>query len=46
MGSLIQDIRYAFRSNVKRPAFSLLVIGLLGVGIGATTTIFSIVDGS
>ncbi len=45
MGSLIQDIRYAFRSNVKRPAFSLLVIGLLGVGIGATTTIFSIVDG-
>jgi putative ABC transport system permease protein len=45
MGSLMQDLRYAFRSNVKRPGFSLLVIALLGIGIGATTTIFSIVDG-
>jgi putative ABC transport system permease protein len=44
MGSLMQDLRYSFRSNVKRPAFSLMVIGLLGIGIGATTTIFSIVD--
>jgi putative ABC transport system permease protein len=45
MGSLIQDVRYAFRSAVKRPGFSVLVVGLLALGIGATTTIFSIVDG-
>jgi putative ABC transport system permease protein len=44
MGSLMQDLRYGFRSSAKRPAFSLLVIGLLALGIGATTTIFSIVD--
>ncbi|UCG86930.1 MAG: ABC transporter permease [Gemmatimonadota bacterium] len=45
MGSLMQDLHYAFRSFARRPGFSLLVIALLGLGIGATTTIFSIVDG-
>jgi len=44
MGSLMQDLRYAFRTAAKRPGFSVLVVGLLGLGIGATTTIFSIVD--
>ena len=44
MGKVFQDISYAARSFVKRPGFSLTVIGLVALGIGATTTIFSVVD--
>jgi predicted permease len=44
MGSVFQDISYAARSFAKRPGFSLTVIGLVALGVGATTTIFSVVD--
>ncbi len=43
--SLFQDVRFAARSFVKRPNFSLTVIALVGLGVGATTTMFSVVDG-
>lgn len=39
-----QDLRFAFRSFRRKPGFSLIVITILGIGIGATTTIFSVVD--
>ena len=39
------DIRLAWRGLVARPAFSLLVVLTLGLGIGATAAIFSAVDG-
>ncbi len=39
-----QDLRYAFRSFSRRPAFALAVIALAAVGIGATTAVFSVVD--
>ncbi len=42
---LVQDLRYAFRSARKNPTFSLGVIGITALGVGATTTIFSVVDG-
>jgi hypothetical protein len=42
--SILGDLRYAFRTLLKRPAFSLLVILTLGLGIGANTAIFSAVN--
>ncbi len=41
---LVQDIRYAARSLSKRPGFALLTMLIVALGIGATTTIFSVVD--
>src|ERR1700733_10152312 len=41
--SLLQDIRYALRGILRTPAFSLVVILTLAVGIGANTAIFSAV---
>jgi len=39
------DFLYALRSARKRPLASLTIILILGVGIGATTAVFSVVDG-
>src|SRR5262245_50503787 len=44
MTTLLRDIRFAVRNLAKRPAFAAIVIVVLGLGIGSTTAIFSIVD--
>jgi predicted permease len=41
---LIQDLLFAARVNWKRPAFSILVIVILGIGVGANSAMFSIVN--
>ena len=45
LDNLRQDLKYAWRSYVKAPGFTLLVMTTLALGIGASTAIFSIVNG-
>ena len=41
MHNLLLDIRYAFRSFARHPALTVVAVLSLGLGIGATTTIFT-----
>ena len=44
MDNLVQDLRYTIRSLVRQPSFALTAILTLALGIGATTTMFGVVN--
>jgi predicted permease len=45
MDSFLRDLRFVARSMAKSPGFFVIVVATLGLGIGATTAIFSVVNG-
>lgn len=44
MSEFLQDLRVGVRQLVRRPAFALTAIGSLALGIGLTTTLFTVVN--
>ena len=42
--SLLKDIRYSARGLFKRPAFTIVALVILALGIGANTAIFTLIN--
>jgi predicted permease len=44
LDSIMQDLRYAFRTLRRDPGFTAFAVLIVGLGIGASATVFSVVD--
>jgi len=44
MTAILYDMRYALRSMARRPLFSLVLVSILALGLGANAAMFSVVD--
>lgn len=42
---MLQELRFAIRMLIKRPGFSLIAALTLALGIGATSAVFSLIQG-
>ena len=42
--TFLKDFRYGLSSLLRRPAFSIVAVAVLGFGVGTTTAMFSLVD--
>jgi hypothetical protein len=45
VGSLTHDIRFALRLLYRQPSFTIVAVVTLALGIGATTAVFTVVNG-
>ena len=43
-GNLLRDLRFAWRSLKKTPAFTVIAILVIAVGIGVNTAVFSVIN--
>ena len=44
METFLQDVRFGFRQLIRKPGFAALAIISMALGIGANTSIFSLID--
>jgi hypothetical protein len=42
--SIVHDLRQSIRSLSKSPGFTVVAVATLGLGIGGSTAVFTVVD--